>query len=320
MKHVLSSLACLVVAVLIIACQGKTDPVGVFQPSENTPVEETPAVQPLPVFPDQVLVGAGDIAQNNQPGTAAKTAELVKWVLRSFFGSTAFTLGDNNNNHPFENLLTTLFRDTWGQDEIKKDLYATIDHDEDASIFYNLFGERGGAGNDGNYSRDVGAWLEVHLNSNNVTAGSIEWLEQELKENPDKHVLAMFHHPLFSSGLHGGNMQVRYIWEKMLEHGRAQRAKGTKKCLVVFNGHQHSYERFAPQNLDGEYDVNGIIQFTVGTGGAKLMPFIAQRLNSMARGVAHGVLKAVLGNDRMEYEFIPIPGSNFRDSGTIMCG
>ena len=77
--------------------------------------------------------------------------------------------------------------------------------------------------------------------------------------------MAVWHHPLFSSGPNGANAFMRDMWA-LLEASRAE---------VVLNGHDHLYERFARQTADGSADpVNGIRQFTAGTGGAELYSFV----------------------------------------------
>ena len=39
---------------------------------------------------------------------------------------------------------------------------------------------------------------------------------------------------------------------------------------VLLAGHNHIYQRWAPQDGDGVRDPNGVAQFTVGTGGRSL--------------------------------------------------
>src|SRR5205814_2972144 len=86
------------------------------------------------------------------------------------------------------------------------------------------------------------------------------WLKQELEQ---KHkngcVLAYFHKPLFSSGgSHGNDPLMKPLWQ-ILYHAGAD---------VVINGHDHDYERFAPQDPEGKADpAHGIREFVVGSGG-----------------------------------------------------
>ena len=89
---------------------------------------------------------------------------------------------------------------------------------------------------------------------------------------------------------------------------------------VVINGHDHDYERFAPQNPDGQADPNGIREFVVGTGGAGLYNFRAIRPNSEARdNRSYGVLELTLRSTDYSWEFLVAAGEPFQDSGTAAC-
>jgi hypothetical protein len=123
--------------------------------------------------------------------------------------------------------------------------------------------------------------------------------------------LVYFHHPRFSSGQHGNHYQMQRIWD-ILYYFRAD---------VVVSGHDHLYERFAPQDPDGHLDPGrGIRQFTVGTGGAPLYSFAQIQPNSEARdNSTHGVIKLTLGDRRYEWEFVPVAGETFTDAGSGEC-
>jgi acid phosphatase type 7 len=89
---------------------------------------------------------------------------------------------------------------------------------------------------------------------------------------------------------------------------------------LVVNGHDHLYERFAPQDPDGRPDqARGIRQLTVGTGGGSPYTPITSAANTEALGVVFGVLKLTLSDGGYQWEFIPIPGASFSDSGMGQC-
>ena len=90
---------------------------------------------------------------------------------------------------------------------------------------------------------------------------------------------------------------------------------------MVLSGHDHTYERFAPQNPAGQADpTQGIREFVVGTGGAGLYPFPTIQANSEVRNnTTWGVLKLTLHPTSYDWEFIPIAGQTFTDSGTGTC-
>jgi hypothetical protein len=89
---------------------------------------------------------------------------------------------------------------------------------------------------------------------------------------------------------------------------------------VLISAHDHIYERFMPQDPNGNADANGVRQFIVGTGGAPLYQIDMIKPHSEARNTrAHGVIKFVLDTTTYEWEFIPIAGQTFRDRGSATC-
>jgi 3',5'-cyclic AMP phosphodiesterase CpdA len=149
------------------------------------------------------------------------------------------------------------------------------------------------------------------LNSNIAAAAGSEqeqWLRADLAAHTTRCTLAYWHHPVFSSGRHGNGHRMRAIWPVLYAFG----------VDVVVNGHDHDYERFAPQTPDGILDrERGIRQFVVGTGGAGWYAFRTIRANSEVRNnAAWGVLKLTLHPTTYDWEFIPVAGSTFRDAGS----
>jgi 3',5'-cyclic AMP phosphodiesterase CpdA len=115
----------------------------------------------------------------------------------------------------------------------------------------------------------------------------VRWLEQDLAANPRACTVAYFHHPLFSSeSEHAANPKMKPTWDALYAAG----------AEVVISGHDHHYERFAPQTPSGMADSErGIRQFVVGTGGAGLRPFGSIQPNSEVRNSeTWGVLKLTL--------------------------
>jgi hypothetical protein len=90
---------------------------------------------------------------------------------------------------------------------------------------------------------------------------------------------------------------------------------------LVVVGHDHLYERFAPQNADGQLDVaHGMREFVVGTGGASAYAIVSPAPNSEVRNSGtRGVLKLTLYPDRYDWKFVPVKGSTFTDSGSASC-
>jgi hypothetical protein len=159
----------------------------------------------------------------------------------------------------------------------------------------------------------LGAWHVFALNSEtSAFPGSAQyvWLRGELTANPTRCALAYFHTPVFGSGANGGSTQMQAVWALMQESG----------VDVIVGGHNHTYERFAPQDSNGRPDPRGIRQFVVGTGGAPLVGFRFIAANSEVRdNSTWGVLKLTLRPESYDWQFIPVAGRSFSDAGSDMC-
>ena len=266
-----------------------------------------------PPEPDPVLVGAGDIASCVMSGDSA-TAKLLDGIA-----GTVFTAGDNAYEHGTAAQFNDCYRPTWGRHR-SRTRPAPGNHDyftAGAAGYFGYFGTRAGTAGQGWYAYDVGAWRVYALNSNCAAIGGCEagsaqetWLRTDLAANPRQCVLAYWHHPVFSSGVHGNDPTMGDIWAALHEAG----------AEVVVNGHDHDYERFAPQAPDGSADPAGIREFVVGTGGAGLRGFGTVRANSLVRSSsAHGVLKLTLRPTSYSWAFVPVAGKTFKDSGSTAC-
>jgi hypothetical protein len=104
---------------------------------------------------------------------------------------------------------------------------------------------------------------------------------------------------------------MQSIWPVLYEFG----------VDVVVNGHDHDYERFAPQTPTGQVDSqHGIREFVVGTGGAHLREFKTVQPNSEIRDASTwGVIKFTLHPTSYDWEFIPVAGETFHDIGNAQC-
>ena len=261
---------------------------------------------------DPILVGAGDIASCNENGD-----EITARMLDGRPG-TVFTLGDNAYNSGTAAEYRDCYDPTWGRHKARtrpipgKHEYGT----PGASGYFGYFGAAAGPSGLGYYSYDLGAWHVIALNSN-LPAGpgstQHDWLLDDLAAHPSQNActVAMWHHPVFSSGEHGNDGRMAPAWKALDE-------AGAELALV---GHDHDYERFAPQTSTGTTDPNGLTQIVVGTGGRHLRPFAASiRPNSAVRNSnTLGLFEMTLRSGALDYRFIPEPGKTFTDSGTISC-
>lgn len=262
-----------------------------------------------------MLVGAGDIAGCDSDGDE-QTAALLDTIA-----GTVFTLGDNVYPNGTAKQFLQCYDPSWGRHKART-RPVPGNHDYRTSGAAGYFGYFGGAAGDprtGYYAYDLGKWRVLVLNSNCGQIGGCgpgsaqeKWLKEDLAAHPVPCTLAMWHHPRFSSGSHGDETDMRHLWKVLYDAG----------ADVVLAGHDHTYERFAPQDAQGDYDPKrGIREFVVGTGGRSLYGF-HRRIDrdSMARdNTTYGVLKLTLRPSSYDWEFVPVAGGEYRDSGSDKC-
>ena len=308
---------------------------GCMSPTEQTTATPTPAASILTPTPtsassltptpsaaetslpegdpngDPVLVGSGDIAHCRSDGD-----EITASMLDDIPG-TVFTTGDNVYRDGTAEEFANCYDPSWGRH--KERTYPSPGnhdyHTADGAGYFDYFGSRAGEPGKGYYSYDLGEWHVIVLNSNlPVKAGSPQdqWLRENLAAHPVACTLAYWHHPRFSSGtVHGSNNSMQPLWDALYEYG----------ADVVLVGHEHNYERFAPQDPQGISDpTRGIRQFVIGSGGRSHYVFGAPIANSEVRnGDTNGLLKLTLHSTSYSWEFIPEPGKTFTDSGDAPC-
>jgi len=259
---------------------------------------------------DPVFVGAGDIANCNSTEDEA-TAKLLDNIT-----GTVFTLGDNAYPDGTLSQFNNCYGPTWGRHKNRtKPSPGNHDyHVNGADGYFDYFGAAAGDRSKGYYSYNLGAWHIIVLNSEiSHSAGSTQeqWLRSDLAANPKTCTLAYWHKPRFSSGQHGNINSTQTFWQALYDY----------RADVVLSGHDHTYERFAPQSATGQADASrGIRQFVVGTGGKSLYSFTSNQPNSQVRNnTTYGVLKLTLHSTSYDWQFVPIAGQNFTDSGSANC-
>jgi hypothetical protein len=262
---------------------------------------------------DAVLVGAGDIADCSLDKGAA-TATLLDGIA-----GTVFTAGDNAYPDGTAQQFTDCYDPTWGRQKTRT-RPAAGNHDwgtKDLAGYLGYFGAAAAPEGKSWYSYDLGAWHVIVLDSDcdqvkGCAPGSAQgkWLAADLAATKAKCTIAIWHHPRFSSGEHGDDTDVGPFWKALYDAG----------ADVVVNGHDHDYERFAPQDAAGRADdARGIREFVAGTGGAELRTFPTIRPNSIVRAsVAHGVIRFTLHKSSYDWRFISTTGE-FSDSGSGAC-
>jgi 3',5'-cyclic AMP phosphodiesterase CpdA len=263
---------------------------------------------PQPISPDVTIAAAGDIGVCGRPEVEA-TARLIDGIA-----GPVLALGDIAYPDGTARDFAHCYDPSWGRHRARtrptpgNHEYFTAG----AAPYYDYFGANAGPDRRGYYSFRLGGWLVISLNSNvpaDDGSAQMAWLRSTLAAEQARCTLVYWHHPVFSSGRHGSSGHMRAAWRVVQDAG----------ADVVLAAHDHLYERFAPQNADGRREAAGIRQFTVGTGGAQPYAMRALAPNSEVIGTDEGVLRMTLKAEGYDWQFLPIEGKSFVDSGSAVC-
>ena len=130
----------------------------------------------------------------------------------------------------------------------------------------------------------------VIANSNDM---DIEWLEQNLPaRSGDRWTVAVFHHPVFSPGMHGSTESFGDLPELFARAG----------VDLVLNGHDHLYSVTEPQQ--------GIRYVVTGGGGAQLYPCLLSEESEICR-IEHHFLSVRADEDDISVRAVPDRGRPF---------
>jgi hypothetical protein len=270
--------------------------------------------------PTATLVAAGDVACAPSVEVTAEqcqqeaTADLVEGLKPDavlVLGDTAYETVDAETLKGYDA--------SWGR--FLDRTHAVVGNHEyfgtGPDAYWSYFGDRAGPRDEGWYSFDVGAWHVVVLNSEcddvdcSPDGEQGRWLADDLGGNSARCTVAAFHRPRFSSGdEYGDDESVSGFWQILQDAG----------VDVVLNGHEHSYERFAPQRDSGRATAEeGMAEFVVGTGGRDLRGFGETKPNSEVRwNDSFGVLALTLRPDGYDWRFHATNGADV-DSGSAAC-
>ncbi len=280
-----------------------------------------PSDQPLQLPADQIasssanlqptvsVVAVGDIACDSDQASPAqcqqlKTAELAETLKPD----AVLLLGDLQYDTGLLKDFQKYYQASWGRfNPIAHPVPGNHEYSSNAQGYFEYFGASAGPKDLGYYSFNLGDWHIIALNSNcfavSCNKGSVQerWLQEDLQKNTKKCTLAYWHHPLVSSGLHGGYQPVQPLWDDLL----------AAHAEIVLAGHDHHYERFAAQD--------GLRQFIVGTGGRNLYPVgSAQTGSEVRKGSIFGVLNLKLSQDNYQWQFISTD-NQILDAGDGIC-
>lgn len=276
---------------------------------------------------DPVIVAAGDIVCGTGTSTSALCEDVATAALiGSINPGAVLLLGDNQYENGTYSDFVNFYQQSWGA--YKSITVPVVGNHEyqtaNASGYFDYFngiGVQSGAAGDrakGYYSQDIGTWHVVVLNSNCASVGGCgagsaqeQWLRADLAAHSNACTLAAWHHPRFSSGVHGNDATVQPLWQALYDF----------HADLVLSGHDHNYERFGPQTATGTLDnVRGIRSFVVGTGGKELRVLGTTKANSELRNNnSLGILKLTLHAENYDWQFASIPGHTLTDAGSAAC-
>lgn len=138
------------------------------------------------------------------------------------------------------------------------------------------------------------------------------WLVADLARHRSRCTLAYWHRPHFAAGKPPALGEFRRFWDILYRF----------RVDLVLNGHEHSYQRFAPQSPDGVLDrKRGIRELVVGTGGRSHDTYDGPLLPNMVayNSDTYGVLALTLRKTGYSRRFLPEPGKSFTDFGSAAC-
>lgn len=299
-------------------------------PSAPTPTTATTAVAGTPTAPIEVPVAPTPVTPTTPTLPAVPTTTWVNVVgdtgwcgasampllsrLMATLGGDIFLAGDL----AYPNGTLAEFQRCFDPDfgRFRSRFWASPgNHDYQtagADGYFTYFGDRAGPARRGYYSVRSSSWHVLMLNSQipiGRNSPQLEWARAELVANPTRCTMAVIHYPFDSSGPNGPNPQLRDIWDVMY----------TNNVDVVVSGHDHLYERHAPQDANGRADpARGIRLFIAGTGGAPQYGRARAALHSEILLSTHGMLRLKLEPALYEWEFMDVNGAVL-DRGLNIC-
>ncbi len=283
----------------------------------------SPLPTPAPAGTDPVVIAAGDIVCDSSTDCVPDDMAASQVAIDQN-PDAVLVLGDLCHT-PSADCFDNYYAPTWGRSNAIS-YPITGNHEYMVTGAQPYFDYWNGAGNtsgragdrsQGYYSFDLGSWHVIALNSQCEQVGGCNsgsrqytWLQQDLQNHPNACTLVYYHIPVFSSGGRANNNMLQ-IFTLLYNKG----------AEVVLNGHDHIYERFAPQDPAGRQDAaRGIREFIAGTGGANHTFIASVAPNSEVRNEdTFGALKLTLHPDGYDWQFMPVAGKTFTDSGSSAC-
>ena len=226
--------------------------------------------------------GSGDQAQQ------AIAAALLKYFTDARRFGFVLMLGDNLYHDDYQGEFMTPYKPLLDRGV---SFYAALgNHDRDLEEHFAPFHMQ----DQDHYTFEKGNARFAVLNSNHPNDQmQLQWLSGAFADAGNKWRIAFFHHPLYSSGQHADESAhvIRPAFETALTRSGVN---------VVFSGHEHLYERVAPQH--------GIRYFVSGGGGRYLYKVTKSAFDDVAVS-AHHFMVAEIAGDALFYEALNPDGT-----------
>jgi len=269
------------------------------------------------VTPDPVVAAVGDMVC--APGTVVTATtcqhQAVSDSILAAEPSVFLPLGDNQYQQGSLAQYQSAYQPSFGRLRAVTSPvpgnheYQTVG----AAGYYGFFGTAAGVPSKGYYSQDVGAWHVVALNSEqdiSAAGAQVAWLKRDLAAHRNLCTLAVFHKPRFSSGEHGSNATMKPFVDALV----AARAE------LVLSGHDHDYERFAPQDGAGVATSAGVVQVVSGMGGRSLYDYPRVAPNSLVRqNGGFGWTRLTLHPTSVELRYVGVGTNTYSETTTLAC-
>ena len=177
-------------------------------------------------------------------------------------------------------------------------LYPSLgNHENNAKHYFNYFSLPTTV--ESWYSFDYGNAHFVVLDSNTESEEQVEWLVEDLETSDATWKFVSFHHPPFTAG--GNYYTKNRIRLKNLLHPIFEK----QGVDIVFNGHDHNYERSRPiVSKQGEAPVTYIVN---GNGGTPLR-YIGKREWTVVAKRVFGYTRVDIDGERLELHGKTIDG------------
>ncbi|CAM5663130.1 hypothetical protein SAVIM338S_06828 [Streptomyces avidinii] len=261
------------------------------------------------------VVAAGDIAAQCTASDSScahpRTAAQAQKINPKFY----LTMGDNQYDDARIADYRAYYDKSWGAFKSKTHPvpgnHETYDPAGSLAGYKSYFGAVAYPQGKSYYSFDEGNWHFIALDSNSFDQkAQIDWLKADLAANAKQCVAAYWHHPLYSSGGHGNDPVSKPVWNILYGAG----------ADLVLNGHDHHYERFAPQDPNGKATADGITEIVGGMGGAEPYEIENVQPNSQKRiSGPYGVLKLDFTDSGYSWSYVDTDGKTQDTSPKYTC-